>query len=180
MLVDDKINELSQIVEKSSDSYIDNAVASLYLRHGDFWSKGKQSVFSIDTSWISNVEAALKWYDKIISEFPRTDIACKAYEEKLRTVLGWKEPGRYGSKHGLKEFRGTYMPILLQIFSDFEKVCPEASTLQAFRFQIAQSYWKNREWSKTRDWLNLIIEKSEDSDSFYRDLAQRRLKKIEY
>jgi len=45
---------------------------------------------------------------------------------------------------------------------------------------IAQLYWKARDWEKTREWLNIIIEKAGNGDSFYRDLAQRRLLKVEY
>ena len=178
--VRDEIDKLSQIVEESSESHVDNAIANAYLRHGDFWSKGKQDRFSIDSSWISNVDAALKWYDKVIEEFPQTGAARRAYEEKLRTVLGWKDPGQYGSKHGLKESFGRYIRLLTRTFSDFENDFPEASTLQAFRFQIAQAYWKNRDWKNTKEWLNTIISESGDNDNFYRDLAQRRLKKIEY
>jgi len=72
------------------------------------------------------------------------------------------------------------MPILLETFSAFEKEYPNTTTVQAFRYQIAQAYWVNKEWTKTREWLNLIVEMAGDGDSFYKDLAQRRLLKVEY
>ncbi len=72
------------------------------------------------------------------------------------------------------------MPLLLSTFASFERDHPEASTLQAFRYQIAQAYWKNKNWEKTREWLNLILKKSGKDESFYKDLAERRLKKVEY
>ena len=72
------------------------------------------------------------------------------------------------------------MPQLLQTFDAFEGGHPTASSLQAFRFQIAQAYWKKKNWVKTREWLNLIIAKAGGRDSFYVDLARRRLQKVEY
>ena len=130
--------------------------------------------------WIPNVDAAVKWYDKVIVEFPGTEAARRAYEEKLRTLFGWEDPGRYGSKHGVEASFDEYMPLLLQTFSAFEESYPEASTLHAFRFQIAQAYWSNRDWDQTREWLNVIIRESGNTDTFYRDLAQRRLENVEY
>lgn len=179
-LVSDRINELAQIVGESAKESIDNAIALSYLRHGDFWSRGKTKSFTIDSSWISNVEAAIKWYDKVISEFPKSAASRLAYEEKLRTLLGWEDPGRYGGKHGIKSSFDKYMPQLLETFASFGKDHPTASTLQAFRYQIAQVYWDNKDWDKTREWLNLIITESGEGDSFYKDLAQRRLQKVEY
>ena len=180
MLVRDDLDVLAQIVEESVEGSIDDAIASTYLRHGDFWSRGKPDRFTIDSSWIANVEAALKWYDKVIVESPQTEAARRAYEEKLRTILGWEDPGRYSTKHGVQASFEDYMPLLLETFSAFEEGYPEAPTLQAFRFQIAQAYWRIRNWDKTREWLNAIIRESGNTDNFYRDLAQRRLENVEY
>ncbi len=179
-LVTDDLDVLAQIVEESAEGSIENAVANTYLRHADFWSRRKPDRFTIDSSWIPNVDAAVKWYDKVIVEFPGTEAARRAYEEKLRTLFGWEDPGRYGSKYGVEASFDEYMPLLLQTFSAFEESYPEASTLQAFRFQIAQAYWSNRDWDQTREWLNVIIRESGNTDTFYRDLAQRRLEKVEY
>ena len=215
-LVRDKITELSEIVVGSAKESLDNAVARSYLRHAEFWSEDKSDIFMIDSSWISNVDAAIKWYDKIIVEFPKSKAARIAYEGKLKTLLGWKEPGTGGESYGIEasfyiglpsnllsgaerakailaetkaEANFTrYMPILLQSFEEFEKDHPEASTLQAFRYQIAQIYWKqgymdevSNTWVPThtdemKKWLNKIIEKAGDNDSFYRDLAERCLR----
>jgi len=41
------------------------------------------------------------------------------------------------------------MPQLLKTFNQFEKEHPNASTLQAFRYQIAQAYWDNKNWNKS-------------------------------
>jgi len=179
-LVKDQIQKLAEIVGESAKETIDNAVARSYVRHGDFWSRGKSTAFKIDASWIPNVSSANKWYDKVIAEFPESTASRVAYQAKLRTLLGWKEPGQYGSSHGVKESLATHEKDLLKTFSAFEKEHPNASTLQSFRYQIAQAYWKNRQWKKTRKWLNYIIAKAGDGDSFYKDLAQRRLLRVEY
>jgi tetratricopeptide (TPR) repeat protein len=179
-LVKDRMNELAEIVGESAKESVKNAVALSYLRHGDFWAKGKSNTFKIDSSWIPNLETAIKWYDKVISEFPKSSASRVAYQDKLRAILGWEDSGQYGEKHGVKGSFSSYMPLLLETFQAFEKEHPNASTLQAFRYQIAQLYWGQKHWSKTRDWLNLIIKESGEGDSFYKDLAQRRLQKVEY
>ena len=179
-LVQDRIAVLSEVVGKSAKESLKNAVARSYLRHAEFWSEDKSDIFRIDASWIPNVESAIKWYDKVITEFPKSAASRIAYEGKLRTLLGWEESGRYGSSYGIKASFKKYMPRLLQTFENFEKNHPDASTLQAFRYQIAQVYWKHKDWNLTREWLNKIITKAGKNDSFYRDLAERRLKKMEY
>ena len=178
--VKDRIRELAEIVGESAKESIENAIALSYLRHGDFWSRGKDNKFTIDSSWIPNIETAIKWYDKVIIEFPKTTASRIAYQDKLRTLLGWEDPGKYVEKHGIKSSFSKYMPQLLETFASFEKDHPTASTLQAFRYQIAQAYWSNKDWAKTREWLNLIIKESSEGDSFYKDLAERRLQKVEY
>lgn len=178
--VKDRINELAEIVGESAKESIENAIALSYLRHGDFWSRRKDNKFTIDSSWIPNIETAIKWYDKVITEFPKTTASRVAYQDKLRTILGWEDPGKYGEKHGIKSSFYKYMPQLLETFASFKKDHPTASTIQAFRYQIAQAYWSNKDWAKTREWLNLIIKESGEGDSFYKDLAKRRLKKVEY
>jgi len=179
-LVKDRIKELSEIVGESAKESIENVVALSYLRHGDFWSKGKDSTFTIDSSWIPKVESATKWYDKVISEFPNSTASKIAYQDKIRTILGWKDRGKYGSSHGIKESFVTYIPILLETFKAFEKEHPNASTLQAFRYQIAQTYWSEKDFTKTKEWLNKIITVAGEGDSFYKDTAQRRLLNVEY
>lgn len=178
--VKDRISELAEIVGESAKESIENAIALSYLRHGDFWSRGKDNKFTIDSSWIPNIETAIKWYDKVIAEFPKTTASRVAYQDKLRTILGWEDSGRYGEKHGIKSSFSKYAPQLLETFASFERDHPTESTIQAFRYQIAQAYWSNKDWAKTREWLNLIIKEAGDGDSFYKDLAERRLNKVEY
>lgn len=179
-VVSQRLGELAEIVGEAVEETTENAVAASYLRHGDFWSDGKDRVFSIDSSWIPNVESAIKWYDKTISEFPNTTASRLAYQAKLRTLLGWTESGRYGSKHGVDADPLKYIPQLVSTFSAYEQEHPSASALQAFRYQIAQAYWSTKNWDETRAWLTKIIEAGRGQDSFYSDLAERRMEKIEY
>lgn len=72
------------------------------------------------------------------------------------------------------------MPLVLATFEVFERDFPEAPSLQAFRFQIAQAYWGHRGWDNARKWLELIVEKAGSEPSFYKDLAERRLQKLEF
>ena len=176
-LVRDKIKQLSEVVGESSRIVIDNAIAQSYLRHADFWSRGKHKIFQVDVSWIPSVDAAVWWYDRVIQEFPKTDASRRAYEDKMRTLIGWKASGRYDQSHGIKGNFPKYIPKLLDTFASFESDHPEASSLQNFRYQIAQAYWiQGRHWERFEYWLNLIVEKSGESQTFYRDLAERHLK----
>jgi tetratricopeptide (TPR) repeat protein len=179
-LVKNKLEQLSQIVGESSKEKVDNAVAASYLRHANFWSSDRDSKFTIDASWIPKVETAVKWYDKTITEFPSSVASKIAREEKIRTLIGWKERGKYGSSYGTKENFKTYMPQVLSTFSELESNFPKAPTLQAFRYQIAQAYWGVKDWDNTRLWLNIVIEKAGESGGFYKDTAERRLQKVEY
>jgi len=166
--------------QKLLEKRLDNSVALSYLKHGDFWSKGKSNIFLIDSSWIPNVETSVKWYDKVIKEFPNSVAANVAYQDKIQTILGWKESGKYGDSHGIKKSFNGYIGLLLNTFESFEKEFPVSSSLQGIRYQIAQVYWNQKDWEKTREWLNTIIKKTGEGDSFYKDLAERRLLKIEY
>ncbi|MDD9972623.1 MAG: hypothetical protein OXU27_01385 [Candidatus Poribacteria bacterium] len=188
-LVKNRIAELSEIVVGSAKEDLDNAVARSYLRHADFWSKGKSDIFKIDSSWISNVDASLKWYDKVITEFPKSKAARIAYEDKLRTLLGWETGyGEDRESYGIKKDFLAHIDPLTTTFNNFESDFPEALSLQAFRFQIAQAFFieaiigRGRNYAKSRSiylnqaetWLNAIIDKAGEKDSFYRDLAERR------
>ena len=76
--------------------------------------------------------------------------------------------------------------MLVQTFGEYAKAFPESGSLQAFRFQIAQAYWRlidNAYWrqkamAESLAWLNEIIEEADGQDSFYADLAKRRQSSI--
>jgi tetratricopeptide (TPR) repeat protein len=168
---------LASVIGEMTEETVDDASAEIYLRSADFWSKERDRIFRIDTSWISNVEAAIHWYDKVISEFPGSSAARIAYEDKMRTLLGWTDQD--GERHGVRS-SPSYLPQLESTFRAYEAAFPTTSAAQGFRFLVAQVYWRNGNWAKTREWLNEIITKDSNANSFYRDLAERRLKKLEY
>jgi hypothetical protein len=151
-------------------------VGRAYLRNGDFFSDGRQETVGIDTSWLPNVDLAVRWYDRVISEFAGSPIARTAYEHKLQTLLGWEEPGQYGRRFGLRSSPPDYLPILESTFRDFEKAFPDAPSLQAFRYVVAQAFWS---WSKTdgkaKPLFEEIISRDPQGETFFGRLAMDRL-----
>lgn len=178
--VQDRLKDLSQIIGEQQKETVDNAVAQSYLQHGDFWSRGKNQVFTIDSSWIPSLDASIKWYDKTISEFPKSVAAKIAYEGKMRAILGWKESGQNGESYGIRSDATKYIPVLVDTFQAYQTDFPDSGNLQPFRYQIAQAYWDAKDWDNTRKWLQDIITQGKGTDSFYVDLANRRLQKVEY
>ena len=183
VLIKDKATELAEIVGETTEKMITNAVAKSYMRSGDFWSTFEDDKFNIDTSWIPRLEAGMHWYDKVITEFPQSQAAELAYTRKLKVFLGQMyklgPPNRteIGSIEIIKKKRwDNFFSKVLETFSSLKADFPEAESLQAFRFQIGQAYWMTGEQEKAEEWLNLVISVAGDSDTFYKDLAERRLK----
>jgi tetratricopeptide (TPR) repeat protein len=177
--IKERLTQLKDVFSESVDEHISSSIAKSYIDNGDFWSDDRRK-FSIDASWLPKLELALDWYDKTISEFPNSYVAELAYQRKLFAILGWKESGQYGSKYGIEADYNKYLPLLLKTFNEFEVSYPENSFLQAYRYQIAQVYWDNKDWENTRVWLTKIIDQSKGGKSFYTETAKARLNKLEY
>lgn len=175
----ERLAQLREVVQKGSDELLTNAVASSYVRNGDFWSDAPDR-YTIDASWLPRAELGLYWYDRVVKEYPGSDAAELAYIRKLRTLLGWSEVGQYGSSYGVKADFRKYMPLTLQAFDEFAKAFPSNTSLQAFRFQIAQAYWSKKDWANTRVWLQHIVDEAKGEARFYSELAKARLAKVEY
>jgi tetratricopeptide (TPR) repeat protein len=175
-----RLAQLNEIVTKATDANITSVVARSYISNGDFWSSKDDRKFLIDSSWLPPVELANEWYDRVIKEFPGSDAAELAYERKMFTLIGWRDIGRDGDAYGLKGNYQKYMPQALETFASFEAAFPKSSSLQAFRYQIAQEYWSHKDWSNTRAWLQKIIDKSTSETTFYTEAAKARLQKVEY
>jgi TolA-binding protein len=177
--VKDRIDQLAEIAGENAKESANNAVAESYLRNGDFWSNDRDKIFNIDTSWIPHVESAIKWYDKVIAEFPGSAASRIAYKDKLFTLIGWKDR-RYDSiRFGLEEDFEKYMPLIQETLAAFEKEHPTASAIQAFRFQIAQAYWGKNDLANAKVWLEKMIAAAGDDDSFYAHLARERLARLQ-
>lgn len=177
-LVGDRLDQIGEIVETTSSNTLENQIARSHIRSGDWWSRGKEEGITVDTSWIPRDQAALQWYDRVISEFPGSPSATIALKKKFQTVYGWKEPGKYGETFGVKN--SGQVEDLITVFTDLEEADPEDADLQRFRYMIAQSYWEHRKFNETRAWLQKIIDADAGKGGFYADLSEWRLKKVEY
>jgi len=170
----ERLKLLGQALISVSDGALDDAKAESYIRHGDFWSKEREQKFMIDSSWLPKLDMAVYWYDKVIKDFAGTQAASRAYEHKLQAILGWKDPGRYGDSYGLQKSPEFYLPQFEETFRAFERDFPEAASLQAFRYQLAQAFW-TRDDAKAKQIFNEVIEKDSGRDTFYVQAAQKRL-----
>ena len=189
--VSSRLVQLKETVTKGSDRSLNSAIATSYISHGDFWSKAGNT-FLIDSSFLEEEDLAIPWYDRVIKEFPGSDAAELAYQRKLFVLVGWKDPD--GTGHGVQRLPrivdsdgtglegDTYsqMPRLLETFASFEKAFPTSSYLQGFRYQIAQAYWRVKDWSNTRLWLQKVVDEGKGARTFYTETARARLQKIEH
>jgi tetratricopeptide (TPR) repeat protein len=178
MLVAERLDQIGEIVETTASGSLDNQIAMSHLRNGDWWSRGREEGITIDSSWIPNDQAALQWYDRVISEFPDTPSETLALKRKFQTVYGWEEPGQYGETYGVK--KTGQVQNLIDVFTELETGAPEDVDLQRFRYMVAQSFWAHQKFDETRTWLQKVIDADEGKGGFYADLAAWRLKKVEY
>jgi len=174
-----RLVQLSGVVSKVSDETTTSAVASSYISNGDFWSRADRK-FTIDTSWLEVTDLGIEWYDRAIKEFPGSDAAELAYQKKMFALIGSHGESRTDEATGAAGNYAKYMPMILQTFSAMAEAFPTNSSLQAFRYQIAQIYWGHKDWTNTRMWLQKIIDISGDDHTFYSEAARARLTKIEY
>jgi TolA-binding protein len=174
-----RLSQFREIITHDTETTIFSVVARSYLNNGDFWSNAK-SMFNIDYSWMPNVELAVSWYDKMLAEFPKTNASEVAYRRKLFTLLGWKEAGRDGESYGAFADFKKYIPQILETFTSYEKEFPESQYLQGFRYQIAQSYWFQKDWNNAKKWLQIVIDSGHGEDTFYTQTAKARLEKLRY
>lgn len=204
LIVQERIDELSKVTLSVYTEIIestDYSVAKLYLKNADFWSEDKDTRWQIDSSWIPKIEFALKWYDKVISEFPKSDAARTAYIGKIRTLLSWRKLEK-GKEFEMDDplldhlvsstFFSIYIRQLVSTFRDFEKDFPNDITLQACRFQIGQAYFgmgilsnvtkeleqAKKELEQAKQWFDEVIANSGENDTFYRQISEERNRHI--
>ena len=172
-------SQISDIVTFDSDRNSITLVARAYLQNGDFWSSADRE-FTIDSSWMPSVEIAVKWYDKVLKEFPGTPSAEVAYRRKLFALLGSSNSDDDHKAFGLKENFKKYIPVVLQTFSDFEKDFPKSAYMQGIRYQIAQAYWTEGYTKNAKTWLKKIITCGNGKETFYTETAKARLKNLKF
>ncbi len=172
-------SQISDIVTFDSGSNSISLIARAYLQNGDFWSNADIE-FIIDSSWMPSVEIAIKWYDKVLKEFPNTPSAEVAYRRKLFALLGSSNPDDNQKAFGLKEDFKKYIPVVLKTFSAFEKDFPKSAYMQGFRYQIAQAYWAKGYTRSSRIWLKKIIACGDGKETFYTETAKARLKNLKF
>lgn len=166
---------------------IDDEVSAInYLRNGNLYSEGKSYKLEIETWFVSKVEYAIYWYDKVISEFPNTPIANRALKDKMITLFGWKSDSGY--LYGLEDYKkaDSYFPILEKTYAKLETDYPADPHLQAFAFQIAQKYrfylisTRNSKYiTPAKKWMNKTIKYSDGKDTFYSNFAKKLLEIID-
>ena len=188
LIVKERMDELSKVALAVYTESIENADysrAKLYLKNAEFWSEDKDDRWMIDSSWIPKIEFALKWYDKVISEFPKSEAARIAYIGKIRTLLSWTEFNEefkdkpWGT--AAREAFPTYIGQVIDALRNFEKDFPNDITLQACRFQIGQTYWSSvggRDLEQAKIWFEKVITNSGENDTFYRQIAEARKNEI--
>jgi len=163
--IKDRMNQLEGIIQTISEETTESAIANSYLNNADFWNETNFK-YRIDSSWLPTTKLAMYWYDKTIEEFPNTPSARMAYKRKLITLV------RKNFNQNKREVNTT--------FQEFKSMFPESPSLQALRYQVAQGYWKNKHWDEAREWLNKIIDATNDEQTFYSQVAKARLDNLEY
>ncbi|MBO9539366.1 tetratricopeptide repeat protein [bacterium] len=181
--VKDKIKKLAEIARDLGKDELSNAIAKSYLKNGDFFSESDETVM-IDTSWLPSEDLASSWYDRAAKEFPGTDAAELARIKKVKLFVGVINDELKEKRKNIyfytKSMSDESFTNMTESFEELRKDFPNSSYLQSARYLIAQTYWKNKNWNETREWLNSIIEAGKGDDSFYVQLAKARLNKVEW
>ena len=166
----------------------DKATAINYLKNGNFYSKDKSYAMIIDTSYMDLVSYAIYWYDKVISEYPKTPAANRALKDKMKTLIGWtKGYGDDRRNYGLRDRTkaSIYFPLLEATYVLLEKDYPDDLELSAFAFQIAQEYliylyvYRNGKYLEpSKKWITKTIQHAKGKDTFYSHLAKHHLARV--
>ena len=170
--VQQQIEVLRVGLSDTLDTALGNMEAQLYLQNAEFLGMHYVSNnFVISTADLPRIEAGFKWLDKVIAEFPGTAEAEKAYKYKFFRLYNEVNPLSY------EHIFTNNMNKLISLFEEFKAAFPKSTSLQMFRFQIAQLYITHEmEVKAAAPWLNKIIETEGDRDSLYKQIAQYRLK----
>lgn len=173
------LNQLREVVQDVTRKDMSSPVAEAYLRNGNFWAREVDG-FTIDSSWLPREDMAIEWYDRVIREFPNTSAAEEAFSKKIVAMLGWVDEGVYSKTTYGARRNASYLSGAEKTLEEMAQMFPSSGYLQALRYQIAQGYWRRKDWANTRRWLNAIVAEKKSGSDFYVQAAENRLKKIEY
>ena len=150
--------------------------------------------WGIDTSWLSNEDMALHWYDKVIAEFPKTNAArTELMSENLRLLWeaaevsggGFKAAafggGDYGD-YGNKKAARNYMALMvISCFEDYMLDFPDGVICRnRMRFQQeGQSHWILNDNEKATLWLKKIVDSGQGDDDLYVYVAKQRMANLD-
>lgn len=175
-LIEIKLKYLTEIYSASNQMLIENMEADTYMKNAEFWLKKKDAKFIIETGRIPSIEAGIKWYDKIIEDFPKTQSAKAAYYKKMMAlIIRDKEENNF---YGISNFYDIYLPTLVETFNNYVNDFPNSSLIPAFKYQIAQVYWDRNNFKQAYVLLNEIITDAGENETFYKDLAVRKIQLI--
>ena len=140
-----------------------------------------------DSSYLDSGKMARHWYNRTISEFPRSEAAELAYVKAFKTLIG--KSGTYG-KEGYGFMGGLwtgervdqkaarhFLSRMVQCFEEYARDFPKGGYLNRMRFQIGQAYWAVDDMQKASDWLNQVVVSGHDSE-LLTYFARERLKAL--
>lgn len=184
------LSQVASLVGSTADQTVDNATAKQYFSSAEFWLKGLEYPYPVDTSWLPTESAAVYWLDKIIFEFPATPSAERAMYLKARAYLGAKGHGEAGvggfgvlgmiteirgsgkttpREHALKDLMAKAKEALAQLEGAF----PESRYLSILKFMIADTYWLTNNKESATPWLEQVINATR-TESLWSQLARLR------
>ena len=181
---------LASRLEELLFEYSEDEEAADYLDNGDFFSdKFRDNSWGIDTSYLKGGKMALHWYDKVITEFPKTNSAHIAYIRKFKTLVGGSgrrgggfEAAAYGGgdygDYGSKKVARTYVVRMVLCLEDYLRDFPAGSFANRMRYQIGQAHWALNDHEKASFWLKKVVEHGQGEDDFYVYMAKQRLEKL--
>ena len=192
--VRDKIADVEADFHRQLSDLKSEAQATLHFAIAEAWLKAAGAETpSVDTSFISDEEAAIDWLSLTIEKFPGTSHAELAYERMVEyqlAVANKKALFYMELQSTIDELNLDVAPSPLpaetsmlvrrseSILVRFQSAFPESGKLQRLRYLIGQSNWLVGDMEKARYWLTKVIEEDRDVNTFYRDLAFRRLQNL--
>jgi len=132
------------------EAVADHGLAMRLLERARFWKDAAEvkvvyrDSLPIDVSRTDSRAAALSLYDRVVSEFPRSQEARTAYVEQLELVLWWADidDGYAFTERSQLEARAffRYAEAAADLLLDFERDFPDDPSLQLFGYVLAQEY----------------------------------------